>query len=124
MTDYQADKFVIAFGERFPARKSEVDKHIEENRGEILAHIFFLENITGRFLELARDGSEASVNELREILQFLEDSYLEGDEYECWRNVIKVSFLEFLQDEGETTNRIVSMFGPRLAAAWQEHDFY
>ena len=116
------DRFVKSLVERFPGLKVSLDEHIKSQRGSILAHIFFWD-VINYVLSLVRLGSVESLNEVRNLLQFLEDHYLEGDDNYEVRNLIQVSFLEDIQHEGELTEQIVGMLGPKLKALWVEHGF-
>lgn len=99
-----------------------LDEHRKDQHGEVLPHQFFW-TIVNYVLELVRVGSRASMTEAREIVNFMEENFLESDEYYEVYNLIHVSFLEDIQHEGELTEKIVEMLGPRLSALWKEENY-
>lgn len=116
------DQFVKSLAGRFPGLQPLLDEHIRDQHGEILSHIFFWA-VVNYVLSLIRLNSHSSLNEAREIVKFMEDHYLEGDENYEVRNLIHVSFLEDIQHEGDVTQKLVAMLGPKLTALWKEEGF-
>jgi len=116
------EKFVRDMVSRFPALKPALDEHIKSQNGTILSHIFFWE-VVNHVLSLVRSGNPEALDETGELLKYLEDNYLEGDEHYTVRNLIQVSFLEDIQYEEELTEKIVEMLGPKLKALWMSEGY-
>lgn len=107
--------FVRSLVERFPRLVGLLDEHIEDNFGEILPHLFFgdlTRYVVSLFLA-ARDGGDKSTRqELRAILDFLEQSYASADDEV--QELISVSFLEHLPRADEDGYELRKMVGRNL----------
>jgi len=115
-------RFIRSLAEHFSGISSLLDEHLKHQLGVAIPHLFFWD-VVNYVLNLARDGSPASMAEVRGIVNFLEDNFLESDEYYEVYNLIHVSFLEDIQHEGEITEKIVAMLGPRLTALWRQEGY-
>ncbi len=87
-----------------------LDEHMAEHRGEVLPHVF-MGDVTRWVVSIAADSQRH--NELRRILQLLENEFERGDE--PVRELISVSFLENLPLGGKPRSDIVQALGPNLA---------
>ena len=105
--------FVKSMVEHFPGLAPVLEEHIS-NFGELLPHVL-LGDITRYVLALYTRGSAGGVPfrlEVREILDFLEDSFVEGNQEV--RELISVSFLENLPRPGENGSQIGELLGEQL----------
>lgn len=110
----QAISFVRSMVVRFPGLSALLEAHVEDNRGELLPHVFF-GDVTRYVLSLvlaAIDGGLPPRRELRDILDYLEEAYAGGDAE--LQELISVSFLENLPRPGEPGAEIRKMVGPNL----------
>jgi len=106
--------FVRSLATRWPGLGPILEEHINDNFGEILPHVFF-GDLTRYVLSLlgeASRGDEAARRELREILDYLEETYAGGDVE--LQELIFVSFLENLPRPDEDGAQIREMVGPHL----------
>jgi hypothetical protein len=106
--------FVKSTAARFPTLNLLLEEHVRDNLNEILPHVFF-GDVTRHVLSLlfaeSSDGLDTQ-RELRDILDYLEDTYSSGDEE--LRELISVSFLENLPRPGEKGAQIREMVGSNL----------
>ncbi len=107
--------FVKSFVERFPSLSLMLDKQLEEQEGALLPHVFF-GDVTRHVIALIRDATPAAQSEAQQIIDFLEIYYghADGDV----QNIIEVSFIENLYQEGDATQLAFEMLGPRLTKSW------
>jgi hypothetical protein len=106
--------FVYAIVARFPGLRPMLDEHLTDNFGDILPHLFF-GDVTRYVLSLLREARASDVpsrrRELREILDYLEETY---SSEEALQEIISVSFLEHLPRPSEEGWGIREMVGPSL----------
>lgn len=109
--------FVKTIGERFRGVGSLLEEHVTDNMGEILPHVFFgdlTRYIMALVAAVTAGGGLEPRRELREILDFLEESFSTGDR--VLQELISVSFLENLPRAGEEGSHVRSMLGTGLSA--------
>lgn len=102
--------FVGALAHRFPALLGVFEEHLEEQRGEVLPHVFMADVtrwLVGRFIKAG--DSDAL---LGDILGFMENAF--GSDEEQVQELLAVSFLENLPRFGESGFEIRSILGPAL----------
>lgn len=109
--------FVKAMVGRFEALAPLLKEHITDNMGEVLPHVFF-GDLTRYVIALVATvnsgGGLEPRRELRDILDFLEQSFSTGDQE--LRELIGASFLENLPRPGEEGSEVRSMLGTGLSA--------
>ncbi len=105
---------------KYPRLKSIFDEHVSDNFGEVLPHLFFgdlTRYVISRLLDVESGVGPKHADaeqELRALLNDLEDAYATGDEE--IRELISVSFLENLPRPGEEASGVRAWLGPELAA--------
>jgi hypothetical protein len=107
-------EFIRCLVEAFPALEEDCEIHVENNRGETLAHLFasmeLMDAVVGAYLH--REGYRGL--DWAAVLTYLDRQYGEEDDPEV-RNVIAVSFVECLPGRGEAGYGIIGHLGPNLA---------
>jgi hypothetical protein len=108
--------FVKAMVERFQGLDALLKEHVDDNFGQILPHVFFgdLTRYVLMLLASSAGGGLQPRRELRDILDFLEESFFAGDKE--LQELISVSFLENLPRPDEEGSQIRSMLGSALSA--------
>jgi hypothetical protein len=108
------ESFVQDLVTRFPSIRPIYDEHLDDNFGELLPHPF-CGDLTRWIVNLysGNSGIEDADKQLRAILDFLELSYLEGDD--DIKELISVSILENMPSTGEDNVGIRDLLGPMLA---------
>ena len=94
---------------------SMLDEHIQDNFGEVLPHVFFgdlTRYVVSLFLGVVQSGDGGTQQDLRGILDFLEEAY-EGGDPEV-QELISVSFLEHIPMADEAGWELRKMLGPSL----------
>jgi len=95
--------------ERLPALQPLLREHLADNFGEVLPHVFFGDLTRYVVAELVRSDNPGAV---QPILDELEVAFSAGDELVA--ELIAVSFLENLPQQGEAGDSIRGLLGPRL----------
>ena len=90
-----------------------LQEHLDDNDG-VLPHLFLGD--VERWAE-AEVTSRGDSEELQSVLAFLENQFAKGHPHV--QELIAVSFIELLPDEGETANELVGHLGPRMRR-WRE----
>jgi hypothetical protein len=106
--------YVHSVVKRFPGLLTVLDEHISDNFGEVLPHLFF-GDVTRYSLELlskSEAGDLASLRELHQLLEYLEQSF-SSDDSEVWQ-LIAASYIENLPNKREAGFRIRTMLGPNM----------
>lgn len=111
--------FIEQLVSKYPGLKPIFDEHVSDNFGEVLPHLFFgdlTRYVVARFTEVEGDPHEdtQAENELRRLLNDLENAYVDGQEE--IRELISVSFLENLPRPGEEASGVRTWLGPELSA--------
>lgn len=104
--------FVASFVREFPELYPILQDHQLDNFGELLPHIFFGDlsrHIISSFISYQKDDRQK--NPLA-MLDALEKAFADGSE--DTRNLISVSFLEYLPFPGEDGYEIIGHLGPAL----------
>lgn len=112
--------FVNVLVKRFPALVGLFQEHINDNFGKILPHVFFgdfARYVISLCFTAHTSGKLTELQQLQDILDFLEKSYESGDAEV--QELIAVSFLEHLPRPGENGSEIREMVGPHLARQLQ-----
>jgi hypothetical protein len=101
--------------EKFPGLSELYRKHLTDNFGELLPHVFFgdfTRYVVSLYLGCTGESEDSNVRTVGEILECLENAYETGDEQV--QELISVSFLENLPRPGETGSEIRKRMGPHL----------
>jgi len=113
-------QFTRSTVQNFPGLKPLLDEHIKDNFGELLPTLFFgdLTRYIMALLERAQWGELMPRRELKDLLQYLEDSYASGDKNV--QDLVALGFLENLPNPGEDGASIRNMLGPKLQTALRD----
>lgn len=108
--------FVKDIVAQFPGLAALLEEHLHDNLGELLPHVFF-GDLTRYMLTLLMTSNSGGGlkprRELREMLDFLEESFSSGDRE--LQELIGVSFLENIPRPGEDGSQLRSMLGTTLS---------
>jgi hypothetical protein len=113
MLEVSADTvaFVGRLVSQFPELVPLLREHLDDQEGEILAHLFMADLERWVERELARQGDSPS-DLIEQLLDFLEEAVRRNDEI---AEVIHASFPEHLPRPGEPGAEIRTMLGPALS---------
>ncbi|SIT72049.1 hypothetical protein SAMN05880545_0987 [Microbacterium sp. RU33B] len=84
-----------------------LDEHMADNFGEILPHL-----VMSDIVRAMADQAELQEAWCREVWDWLDAAYLDGDEAE--RELLVVSGVEMIPDPGERGAEMRAMLGPNL----------
>jgi hypothetical protein len=107
-----SDKFVQELVERFPALHSLLREHLEDQCGELLPHVF-MGDVTRYFVD-AYDAGMPRRQEVQAMLDYLDERLAHADD--DTQELVAVSFVENLPQEGETATGLRRLMGHALRA--------
>jgi hypothetical protein len=105
-------KLVTDLTARFPGLRPLFADHLRDQFNQVLPYIF-LSEVAQYLIELVERGDEASLNDVRAILDFFEEAFINGEEREE-RDLIGAGFLEAFPRRDERGAALRGMLGPVL----------
>lgn len=109
--------FIGALVHAFPVLRPVLQEHLNDQEGEVLAHLFMADVERWLEREVMNRRSQSST-EVAGVLTFLEDTFGKGDPEV--NELIAASFLEHLPRPGELGSEIRDMVGPYLRQQLRE----
>ena len=107
------NKMIEELVKLIPQEQDKIKKHIEENNGEILGHIYFGDEFTNSLIDLLKENKE--LDKIKNYCNFIEYMWENGDEEVL--NIVDVTILESLSDDREIWNN----FGKNISKEFKKY---